>query len=190
MFDRVPQSCWINESSSTAASYQRYQNDASRDKAFGSILIGNKAVASGNSHQISQQPADTYCALDYPMCYWRFRQSLFKICPNGVMNGTGIPQLRLIIGQHMQGYKSFEMGYRAVSRGPRFHTSLGGYMGIGPPCMRPGDSICVFLGGNVPWIARQEGPEYILIGECYVHGIMDGELMQTAHLPVRDIIVK
>ena len=190
LFDRVPQSYWINESSSMAASCQRYQNGASRDKAFGSTLIGNKAVASGNSYQISQQPADTCCTPDYPMCYWHFRQLLFKICPNGVVNGAGIPQLRLILGQHMQGYKSFEMGYRAVSQGRRFFTSLSGYMGIGPPCMRPGDSICVFLGGNVPWIVRQEGPEYTLIGECYVHGIMDSEFMQTTHLPVQDIIVK
>ena len=90
----------------------------------------------------------------------------------------------------MQGYKSFEMGYRAVSQGRRFFTSLGGYMGIGPARMRPGDSLSVFLGGNVPWIVRQEGLEFELIGECYVHGIMDGELMQTAHLPVQDLVVK
>ena len=63
-------------------------------------------------------------------------------------------------------------------------------MGIGPPGMRSGDSICVFLGGDVPWVVRQDGHEYILIGECCVHGIMAGEFIQTAHLPVQDIIVK
>ncbi len=57
VFDRVPQSCWINESSSMAAGCQRYQDDASRDKAFGSTLIGHKAVADGASYQKSQNPA-------------------------------------------------------------------------------------------------------------------------------------
>ena len=36
----------------------------------------------------------------------------------------------------------------------------------------------------------ETGQEYTLIGECYMHGIMDGEYMQTDHLPVHNIIVK
>ena len=75
-------------------------------------------------------------------------------------------------------------------QGRRFFTTMGGHMGIGPPHMRPGDMICVFLGGSVPRVVRQEDHEHTLVGECYMHGIMDGELMQTTHLPVQDIIVK
>lgn len=185
--NRVPQSFWINESSSLAASCQRYQDDASRDRAFGSTLIGNKAVENGTYCQTQQQVEEN---ANYALFYWHFRQFLFKLCPNGVVNGAGNPQLRLVLSQHMEGYKSFELAYRQVTEGRRFFISLGGYMGIGPPGMRSGDSICVFLGGNVPWVVRQEGHEYELIGECYVHGIMDGEFMQTVHLPVQDIIVK
>lgn len=184
--NRVPQSFWINESSSLAASCQRYQDAASRDRAFGSTLIGNKAVENVTYYHTQQVEEK----MDYALFYWHFRQFLFKLCPNGVVNGAGNPQLRQILSQHMEGYKSFEGAYRQMTEGRRFFTTLGGYMGIGPPGMRPDDSICVFLGGNVPWVVRREGHEYTLVGECYVHGIMDGEFMETVHLPVQDIIVR
>lgn len=184
--NRVPQSFWINELSSLVASCQRYPDAVSRDRAFGSTLIGNKAVENGSPCQTQHGEENA----NYALFYWHFRQFLHKLCPNGVVNGAGNAQLRMVLSPHMEGYKSFELAYRQITEGRRFFTSLGGYMGIGPPGMRQGDSICVFLGGNVPWVVRQDGHEYELIGECYVHGIMDGEFMLTAHLPVHDIIVK
>jgi hypothetical protein len=39
-----------------------------------------------------------------------------------------------------------------------------------------GDVIAVLLGGTVPFLLREDGHNYRLIGDCYVHGIMDGEL--------------
>lgn len=186
LYQRVPQSCWINESSFMAASCLRYQDDASQDAAFRSTLVGNTATYCTASH-IGQQVEKNS---DHGLYYWHFRQFLFKLCPNGVVNGAGILQLCLTLAQHMEGHQLFEGAYMAVSQGRRFFTSIGGYMGIGPPGMRPSDSICVFLGGNVPWVVRQAGHDYSLIGECYVHGMMDGEIMQTDHLPVQDIIVK
>jgi hypothetical protein len=55
-----------------------------------------------------------------------------------------------------------------------------GYLGLGPIDMLPGDIVCIFLGGTVPFIVRpREGCGYQLIGECYVHGVMFGEAMET-----------
>ena len=186
LFKRVPQSCWINETSFMAASCQRYQDGAPRDAAFRSTLIGNAATycaTATSGQQVEKNP-------DHALYYWHFRQFLLKLCPNGVVNGAGILQLCLVLAQHMEAHQVFEAAFMAVSHGRRFFTTLSGYMGIGPPGMRPGDSICVFLGGSVPWIVRQEGCDYTLVGECYVHGIMDGEYMQTDHLSVQDIILK
>lgn len=40
------------------------------------------------------------------------------------------------------------------------------------------DSICIFLGGRVPFVIRPKADgQYQFIGECYVHGLMDGEAM-------------
>jgi hypothetical protein len=51
-----------------------------------------------------------------------------------------------------------------------------GRVGIGPDLCQADDIICVFHGARIPFIVRKcESGEYRLIGEAYVHGIMDGE---------------
>jgi hypothetical protein len=55
-----------------------------------------------------------------------------------------------------------------------------GYLGLGPLTMQPTDMVCVLLGCNVPVVIRQQAPNrHVLIGECYMHGIMDGEAMKS-----------
>ena len=49
--------------------------------------------------------------------------------------------------------------------------------GLGPSTMRHGDLCCVIFGGCVPFIIRRCGPEFLLIGECYIHDIMRGEIV-------------
>ncbi len=180
LFQRVPQSCWITEASSIAATCQRYRENASRDAAFGTTLAGNNTVYDTSSHRHTE----------FALYYWHFRQFLSILCPNGVVNGASFQQLSFILNEHLEGYHHFDLYYQTAAQGRRFFTTLSGYMGIGPPHMRSGDLVCVFLGGNVPWVIRQDGLEYSLVGECYVHGIMNGEFMKTENLPVKDIIVK
>jgi hypothetical protein len=51
--------------------------------------------------------------------------------------------------------------------------------------MEPGDIICVFRGAPVPLILRPEpisadGEEIVkLVGEAYLHGVMDGETFRA-----------
>ncbi|RSL58747.1 hypothetical protein CEP54_007648 [Fusarium duplospermum] len=52
-----------------------------------------------------------------------------------------------------------------------------GWMGLGPRFVQPGDIVAVLFGADIPYILRPVEDHYILVGECYVHGIMDGELM-------------
>ena len=60
-----------------------------------------------------------------------------------------------------------------VAYGRLFFTSEKGYMGLAPPSTRPGDLICVLLGGRTPYILRPDKKRhYRLIGECYLHGQM------------------
>lgn len=55
-----------------------------------------------------------------------------------------------------------------------------GYMGMFPLASRLGDLIVVIAGGHNAHVLRQraEAGRYTYIGECYVHGIMDGEAMK------------
>jgi hypothetical protein len=59
-----------------------------------------------------------------------------------------------------------------------FFVTKAGRMGIGPPNMCPGDAIIIMLGGSTPFCIRNNGAESgqnSLIGDVYVHGLMDGE---------------
>ena len=62
-------------------------------------------------------------------------------------------------------------------------VTAGGKLGLVPVITRPGDMICTFLGGQTMYILRRlvgeegTGKAYQYIGEAYVHGLMDGEVM-------------
>jgi hypothetical protein len=62
----------------------------------------------------------------------------------------------------------------------RIFLSTGGYYGLGQETLRAGDVICIFPGGDSPFLIRAAGAGYYeLIGETYVHGIMFGEYLKT-----------
>ncbi|KUJ23934.1 HET-domain-containing protein [Mollisia scopiformis] len=63
--------------------------------------------------------------------------------------------------------------------GRGFFTTETGYMGMGPPNVQLGDIVCVLFGGEVPFVLRpSENGMYKMIGQCYLHGVMDGEVIQ------------
>jgi hypothetical protein len=67
----------------------------------------------------------------------------------------------------------------------RFFISERGSFGLAPMDARPGDQICVLFGGAMPYILRETSEEvsidyaqhicHSLVGETYVHGLMQGE---------------
>ncbi|PQE20174.1 Heterokaryon incompatibility protein [Rutstroemia sp. NJR-2017a BBW] len=58
-----------------------------------------------------------------------------------------------------------------------FFVTEKGYMGLGPLSMVEGDLVYVLSGGQVPFILRPtiSAEGFALVGESYIHGIMDGE---------------
>lgn len=64
-----------------------------------------------------------------------------------------------------------------------FFMTKKGYMGVGPPQIAPGDQVWIFDGGNVPFAMRRTKDNDVavdlhsltLVGDVYVHGIMDGQ---------------
>jgi Heterokaryon incompatibility protein (HET) len=57
-------------------------------------------------------------------------------------------------------------------------TTNSGYIGSGHRCLQSGDIVCILYGGAVPFILRPEDDHYLMIGEAYVHGLMDGEAVK------------
>jgi hypothetical protein len=53
-----------------------------------------------------------------------------------------------------------------------------GYLGLVPKRAKTGDSICVLLGCNKPLIIRREDDHYLLLGDSYIYGIMNREVIR------------
>jgi len=62
------------------------------------------------------------------------------------------------------------------SKGRQIIRTRNGYIGLAPRYTKPGDWVGVFKGGKVPLVIRPDGPHWLLIGECYIHGMMKGEV--------------
>lgn len=70
----------------------------------------------------------------------------------------------------------------------RLFVTSQGYIGLGSPEIEVGDHVAILLGGATPFVIRYrsteevvkeaDAREYILIGDAYVHGLMDGEGIQ------------
>ncbi|KIW00557.1 uncharacterized protein PV09_07912 [Verruconis gallopava] len=55
-----------------------------------------------------------------------------------------------------------------------------GYIGLGPPLLNIGDKVSLCKGGKLPLILRPKKRNWELIGDCYVHGMVKGELWDEA----------
>ncbi|KAM0261945.1 hypothetical protein ACHAQJ_001949 [Trichoderma viride] len=72
-----------------------------------------------------------------------------------------------------------------VTRYRRFAITREGYFVLGPDALQQGDVVAVLRGGKTPFLLRRVRTSgdadtdtqgrWILVGECYVHGLMDGE---------------
>lgn len=61
--------------------------------------------------------------------------------------------------------------------GRRFAITDCGDLAAVPKAARKGDVVCIFNGGRVPYVLRpSKNGHYTLVGECYVDGMMRGEV--------------
>lgn len=77
---------------------------------------------------------------------------------------------------------SFMHVFSCVSAGRRFAITKGGRLAWCPgPCQK-GDTVAVLAGGTVPFILRKaSNSQHRLLGDAYVHGIMDGEAVEEMY---------
>jgi hypothetical protein len=79
-----------------------------------------------------------------------------------------------------------------TAAGRKFAVTERGLMALIPPNSQIGDEVCVLFGMEVPFILRRasgfQEEAYHLVGESYVHGIMDGEAFTDGNLPKEFLI--
>jgi hypothetical protein len=63
----------------------------------------------------------------------------------------------------------------SATYGRRIFVTGNGTIGLGPASVQKGDIVVEFLGGLTPFVLRPCDNHYLLVGECYVHGQMEGE---------------
>lgn len=80
----------------------------------------------------------------------------------------------------------------------RLFVSSRGYIGWGPEAMIPGDVITVLNGCSMPFVLRAVPQHlsrtgfssgYTVVGECYAHGLMNGEALENAEMDKRGILL-
>lgn len=108
-------------------------------------------------------PADTW--LDYGAAYlsWLFAGSR-KITDEILDRGR--------IGDAAQWIRAAN----SASTNRALAVTSEGYYVLGPNIIQKGDIVCVLFGGKMPFCLRPlENGSYHLVGECYVHGLMEGQ---------------
>ena len=90
--------------------------------------------------------------------------------------------------EHYARSKIFDQVHGNAIAGKRFFTTRRGFIGLVPSRTAPGDLVCILKGATVPFVLRRQaaGKRYVLVGECYCHGIMYGEAMRKRELEIRE----
>ena len=65
--------------------------------------------------------------------------------------------------------------YLTMAFGRKLARTEKGYLALVPAETRVGDSVGLFKGGKTPLVIRPVGDSWQLVGDSYVHGIMNGE---------------
>ncbi|RMZ73052.1 heterokaryon incompatibility [Pyrenophora seminiperda CCB06] len=75
--------------------------------------------------------------------------------------------------------------------GRRLFETRRGFIGLGPAAARVNDEIWCLLGGQVWYVlrSREESHHHEFVGECYVHGMMDGQACEDEEFSIRDIVL-
>ena len=71
--------------------------------------------------------------------------------------------------------RDFEGSHSMWAQGRAFGTTALGLMGWVPVSARVGDALGSFKGCRVPFVFRRRGDGWGIVGDAYLHGMMEGE---------------
>ncbi|KAI1082833.1 hypothetical protein F5B20DRAFT_530584 [Whalleya microplaca] len=76
---------------------------------------------------------------------------------------------------------TLDSGTAKYALGRKFFITEKGYFGLAPAGAKSGDKIAILWGSSTPFVLRSseipDDPRWTILGETYVHGIMEGEVM-------------
>jgi hypothetical protein len=159
----------------------QYHTGQTRSEAYWRTCIGD--------HSWSNRPAALEDHSLGPLGLWQDEQEFLQERENS-------PRPFL---ERFEGGFAFSNAIGACCNGRCFAVTKKGYMSIVPPGTTEGDMVCLLMGAQVPFILRplqisdidrsSKEQSYALVGECYVHGMMDGEGLSQG-LDARKFVVR
>ncbi|KAF2186241.1 hypothetical protein K469DRAFT_706906 [Zopfia rhizophila CBS 207.26] len=92
-----------------------------------------------------------------------------------------------------ENFTALEGAMLATVVGRGFVIGTNGYFGLVPRETKVGDELWVLHGGRVPFVLRRErdGSDRLrrIVGDCFIHGIMDGEALEADEVVWREILL-
>ena len=158
---------------------QSYTASCSIFTAFWHTLVAGKDSS-------GREKAPTTAPDDYSPIFALLIDTATERSPSFVDQPTFKRKLTLAnlkVRQPSKVYRLMQIAFKDAIECRKFGVTSNGYMGLFPQTTRVGDEICVISGGYIPFVVRrQSGSNFQLVGECYVHGIMNGEVMEMTEL--------
>jgi hypothetical protein len=62
-------------------------------------------------------------------------------------------------------------------------------MGLGPARMQEGDTIAILLRASVPFILPEQETQFTLAGECYIHRVIKGEIIEDTSIGLKMLLI-
>ncbi|KAF2113332.1 heterokaryon incompatibility protein-domain-containing protein [Lophiotrema nucula] len=156
-----------------ANQYQTYPTGEAIYDAFWKTLVANKD-ASGNSHA----PQDYSEVLSLVLDSSTGKQPSLLGQTYSPRRTKGFFTLSTLQSRKPAlTLDDLRRAFRAAAQNRCFAVTGKNYFGLVPRGTRVGDRIFILNGGPVPFVVREAEGGFVLVGECYIHGIMRGELI-------------
>ncbi len=185
------------EQPAPASSKRPYQAHRENDKIGLTTFLNTKGskCSKGRSRELWAEYNDYYVdGSDVRKSLWAFWSDVFQSDGIDISRRMFQKMLNECLIQHVEELAKFDKDIWEYSFIQSLHcpkrkfcVTEKGYIGLVPPATETGDRVCVFSGAQVPFLIRhiassdetseRQAVQYTLVGECYIHGVMDGELV-------------
>ncbi|KAI1164195.1 heterokaryon incompatibility protein-domain-containing protein [Nemania serpens] len=120
-----------------------------------------------------------------PNYYREWAMAYTDLVRGGLEAEAGFVQTWLPKARHV------EAGIAYFSKGRRFAGTDGGLIGWVPEEAVEGDVVVIPYGSKVPLVVRSDGEgRYRLVGDCYIHGLMDGQAINAPGRQERETVIQ
>jgi hypothetical protein len=168
---------WFNESLQFCTHIQNVTEhpNSTPAKLHMQVLIANNPGVLGPERKFDISDYEAY-------------QTMINTSPPSEARLEDIIRFQVLVSRMQSKAEWFHAATSRVAAGRRFCFTASGRVGQVPVDSQIGDRICIFLGAKVPFVVRKVNPgDYVLVGECYIHGLMSGEAFDQASIEVQDI---